>query len=295
MNEWVIIGVPTSAGAHYGGQERAPDALRAADLAGRLTEAGLTVTDAGNLPGAVFAVDHQQQGARNVAAVARVANEVADAVARTMADGKLPLVLGGDCTITLGAVAGLRRRHPDGGLVYLDGDTDVSLPSEGSGVLDSMGVSHLLGRGAPELTHLGGAVPLLEPARLAILGPDPRETTDDGRAFLSQAGVDLQEAPAFMADPAAAAKRAVAAVTSASERYLVHFDIDVVDSGDLPLGNFPHYGSGVTLDAALAALRVLCADPACTGLVLTEINPTHDPAGSELDRLVRGLALALAG
>jgi arginase len=295
MNEWVIIGVPTSAGAHYGGQERAPDALRAADLAGRMTDAGLSVSDAGNLPGAVFAVDNQHQGARNVAAVARVANEVADAVARTMADGKLPLVLGGDCTITLGAVAGLRRRHPDGGLVYLDGDTDVSLPREGSGVLDSMGVSHLLGRGAPELTHLGSAVPLLEPARLAILGPDPRETTDEGRAFLSQAGVDLQEAPVFMADPAAAAKRAVAAVTSASERYLVHFDVDVVDSGDLPLGNFPHYGSGVTLDAALAALRVLCADPACNGLVLTEINPTHDPAGSELDRLVRGLALALAG
>ena len=152
MNEWVIIGVPTSAGAHYGGQERAPDALRAADLAGRMTDAGLSVTDAGNVPGAVFAVDHQHQGARNVAAVARVANEVADAVARTMADGKLPLVLGGDCTITLGAVAGLRRRHPDGGLVYLDGDTDVSLPREGSGVLDSMGVSHLLGRGAPEPT-----------------------------------------------------------------------------------------------------------------------------------------------
>jgi arginase family enzyme len=78
-----------------------------------------------------------------------VAREVADAVAGVAGAGRLPLVVGGDCTITLGVIAGFRRRHPDVGLVYLDGDTDVGLPdSGGSGILDSMGVSHLLGRGA---------------------------------------------------------------------------------------------------------------------------------------------------
>ena len=50
MDEWVMIGVPTSAGAHHAGQELAPDALRAAGLADRLLKAGLTVTDAGNWP-----------------------------------------------------------------------------------------------------------------------------------------------------------------------------------------------------------------------------------------------------
>jgi arginase len=294
MSEWVIIGVPTSAGAHHAGQDLAPDALRAAGLASQLTGAGLTVTDAGNLPGAVFSADREHPAARSVAAVARVAGEVADVVAAVMADGKLPLVLGGDCTITLGAVAGMQRRYPDAGLIYLDGDTDVNVPGDGSGILDSMGVSHLLGRGAPELTHLGQTVPLLEPDRLAILGPDPRETTDEGRAFLASAGVNLQEGPAFTADPAEAAKHAIAAVTAAASRYLVHFDIDVVDSGDLPLGNYPHYGSGVSLEAALTALRLLRSDPAFAGLVLTEVNPTYDPAGSELRRLVTGLATVLA-
>jgi arginase len=293
VNEWVMIGVPTSAGAHHAGQDLAPDALRAAGLADQLARAGLIVTDAGNLPGAVFAADRANPAARNIAAVARVAARVADAVDAAAGDGKLPLVLGGDCTITIGAVAGLRRRHPDAGLIYLDGDTDLGVPGDGgSGILDSMGMSHLLGRGAHELTHLGGTVPL-EPARLAILGADPRETSDAGRHFLASAGVHLQEAPALIADPAGAAKRAVTAVTSASGRYLVHFDIDVVDSGDLPLGNFPHYGSGVTLDAALTALRVLCSDPAFAGLVLTEVNPTHDPGGRELGRLVSGLGPAL--
>ena len=295
MNEWVMIGVPTSAGAHHAGQELAPDALRAAGLADRLVAAGLSVSDAGNLPGAVFAADRGAAGARNLAAVAKVAAEVADAVADVVASGLLPLLLGGDCTITIGAVAGFRRRHRDGGLIYVDGDADLGVPGDGgSGILDSMGVSHLLGRGATELTDLGGQAPLLEPARLAILGSDPRETSDADREFLAEQGVSFQEAPAFITDPAGAAERALAAVTQGSGQFLVHFDVDIVDSGDLPLGNFPHYGSGVLLDHVVAGLRVLRAHPSFAGLVLTEVNPTHDPGGSELDRLADALATALA-
>jgi len=295
VHEWVIIGVPTSAGAHHAGQELAPDAIRAAGLADRLQEAGLHVTDSGNLAIAVFAPDRGSPGARNLAAVARVAAEVADTVAKVIATDRLPLVLGGDCTITIGAVAGLKRCHADGALIYVDGDADLGVPgNEDSGILDSMGISHLLGRGAPELAGLGGRTPLLEPARLAILGSDPRETDDAGRAFLADSGVSFQEAPVFIADPAAAAERALAKVTSASGRFLVHFDVDVVDSGDLPLGNFPHYGSGVLLEHALTALHVLRSHPSFAGLVVTEVNPTYDPAGSELTRLVSGLASALA-
>jgi arginase len=295
MAEWVMIGVPTSAGAHHAGQELAPDALRAADLAGRLAAAGLSVTDDGNLPGGLFAPDPGTTGARNLAAVARVAGEVADTVAGIASGGRLPLVLGGDCTITVGAVAGLKRCHDDAGLVYLDGDADLGVPGDGgSGILDSMGISHLLGRGAPELAGLGGQVPLLEPARLAILGSDPRETSDGDRDYLAGLGVSFQEAPAFIADPAGAAERALAAVTPSSEHVLLHFDVDVVDSADLPLGNFPHYGSGVRLEQVLSALRVLRAHPSFAGLVLTEVNPTHDPGGRQLGRLVDVLADALA-
>jgi len=45
--------------------------------------AGETVDDAGDLPGAVFAVDHDHPGGRNLPAVVRVARQVADAVAAT--------------------------------------------------------------------------------------------------------------------------------------------------------------------------------------------------------------------
>ena len=41
-----VIGVPCSAGAHHGGLERGPAALRAAGLPGRLRQAGWEVSDA---------------------------------------------------------------------------------------------------------------------------------------------------------------------------------------------------------------------------------------------------------
>ncbi len=151
---WVVIGVPSSAGAHHAGQDRAPAALRAAGLIEALRAAGESVRDAGDLPGAVFQADHEHPRARNLAAVVRVAREVADAVA-AVDEGELPLVIGGDCTITLGVIAGFRRRHPDVGLVYVDGDADLGTGTDtGSGILDSAGVAHLLGQGVPELAGL---------------------------------------------------------------------------------------------------------------------------------------------
>ena len=296
MREWAVIGVPTSAGAHHAGQEQAPAALRGAGLIERLRDAGLSVADAGDLPGATFATDHDHPSARSLAAVAQVARQVADAVATVVGDGRLPLVVGGDCTITLGVIAGFRRSHPEVGLLYVDGDADVSTPeSASSGILDAMGVAHLLGHGAPELTNLAGAAPLLEPYRLAMVGGDPREIDLTGRQFLADAGVSYQEGPALAADPAGVAQRALAAVTARSEPLVVHLDVDVVDSGDLPLGNFPHYGSGVLLEHVVACLRPLLAHESVAGLVLTEVNPTHDGDGTLIRRYLDGLIRALAG
>jgi arginase len=76
---------------------------------------------------------------------------------------------------------------------------------------------------------------------------------------------------------------------------VVHFDVDVVDSGDLPLGNFPHDNSGVTLTAATQCLRLLLADhPPRAGLVLTEVNPSYDPGGRRLERYIDALVSAIA-
>ena len=95
------------------------------------------------------------------------------------------------------------------------------------------------------------------------------------------------------ASPVETARRALSAVGPAGP-LLVHFDVDVIDSGELPLANFPHYDSGVTAAAAFACLRELCQAGAPSGLVLTEVNPTHDPSGDLLSRYIDGVIGALA-
>src|SRR3989449_10587559 len=66
-----LIGVPSSAGAHGPGQEKAPAALREAGLLGALFEAGLPVGDLGDLSTVRFEPDcpnRQQQSVGHVAA-----------------------------------------------------------------------------------------------------------------------------------------------------------------------------------------------------------------------------------
>ena len=69
---------------------------------------------------------------------------------------------------------------------------------------------------------------------------------------------------------------------------------DATRESSLPLANYPHHGEGLSFDAAMTVLRELCASPAFTALVLTEVNPTHDPGGELLGRYVDGVAAALA-
>jgi arginase family enzyme len=100
-----------------------------------------------------------------------------DRVSAAVGAALLPLVLGGDRTIRGGVVAGLTR-HRETALVHLDGDADLGTPdTTGSGVLDTMGMTHLLGGGASALAGIGPRRPLLRPARVALLGFDPAELT----------------------------------------------------------------------------------------------------------------------
>jgi arginase len=291
----VVLGVASSAGTHHAGQERAPRALRAAGLLERLRSAGISVDDHGDVVSEIFAVDHTQPTRRNLPAVARVIRVVADRVAGVDAAGDVPLVIGGDCTITLGVVAGLQRRRPGIGLFYFDGDADLATPqTTTSGVLDAMGIAHLLGLADTELALVGGRRPMLADDRLVLFGVDESDPESFQPAVLAaHPGLRHYADRQVRADPAGCAAAALSALRRASDGIVVHFDVDAVDSGDLPLANYPHYGTGITLDQAAEVLRVAVAAPDVAAVVLTEVNPSHDPDGRQLQRYATAVGDAL--
>ena len=290
-----IIGVPSSAGAHHAGQDLAPAALRAHGFAERLAAAGLQVEDTGDVAGEVFTVDRDDPAHRNLGAVVRVARAVAGAVADVRRAGSVAVVLGGDCTITLGVVAGVQRGDPSVALAYFDGDADLNTPARTrNGILDAMGIAHLLGLADTELARLDGRSPILDDDHLVMLGYDEGDPDAfDGSVLAARPRLRHVPDHELRADPAGVARKAVAALSPVAGSLVVHFDVDAVNSGDLPLGNFPHYGTGVGLDAAGDVLRELCAAPGLAAVVLTEVNPTYDPAGMQVARYVETVTRAL--
>jgi arginase len=289
-----LLGVPTSAGSHNAGQEKAPAALRSAGLVEQLAERGAGVRDFGDLPVARHRPAERADGVRDLGRVRMVAGQVADRVGEIRAAGLLPLVLGGDCTITLGVVAGLAR-HDDVGLMYFDGDADLSTPqTSGSGVLDTMGMTHLLGGGVAALSGFGPRQPLVRADQVELFGFDPDELDTGEWTRLTGRNLHATPAPAVRQDPAGRAADALSRLAARSDSVLVHFDVDVLDTGAFPLANFPHF-AGLTLDEAASCLGVFCRSAKFAGLVVTEVNPDHDPDGVLLPALVGMLCAAVAG
>jgi arginase len=289
-----VLGVPTSAGAFAPGQEKAPAALREAGLVEALRERGVEVRDLGDRPVWRWRPDRERPRAQNAAAVAEIARDTARRVEAALADGGPLLVLGGDCSIELGTLAG----HGAGvGIVYLDLHPDLNTPeSVVEGTFDWMGMAHALGvDGAdPEVAGVGPRTPLLRDDQVVFLGYGPRATRPfelDLMARRGLAGVPVDE---LARDPEAAAARALDAL--AADRVVVHFDVDVVDFNDAQLSEERVRGDGVTLDEAMRALGVLARSERVSAITVTELNPDHaDEQGEQLRRFVERLAGALAG
>jgi arginase len=288
-----VLGVPTSAGAFAPGQEKAPAALREAGLIEALAAQGREVTDRGDSEVWRWRPDRDHPRAQNVDAVAAIARETAERVAA--AEGPL-LVLGGDCSIELGTLAGTLAREESVGLVYLDMHPDLNTPeSVTEGTFDWMGMAHALGveGAAPELTGVGPRTPLLRDDQVVFLAYGPEAARPFELNAMIERGLAAVGEGAVKAEPEASARRALDALDAS--RILVHFDVDVIDFNDAQLSEEAVRGDGLTLDAAVRALGVLCADERFAALTVTELNPDHaDEQGEELRRFVDALAGALA-
>jgi arginase len=293
-----VISAPTSAGAFAPGQEDAPAALRSAGLLDALRTAGRDVVDRGDIARFRWSVDHTEPRAMNAAAVVAGVQAVAERMAAAIGEGDTPLVLGGDCTVGIGTVAAAVRAGAEPRLVYFDLHPDLNTPaSVPDGALDWTGVAHMLGiEGADDrLAGAGPRRPLLADDDVILLGAGPEQSTAHERATIDARGLRPIAVDDVRANPGAAARRALERATAEGRRFLVHFDVDVIDFSDAPLSENTGRGIGITFDAAFAALDVLVHHDALLGLTVTELNPHHGAEdGSDLTRFARRLATALS-
>jgi arginase len=238
--------------------------------------------------------DPARPDAMNLDAVRQTANAVAAHVADAMSADETVLVLGGDCTVELGTVAGALRGEDSIGVVYIDLDVDLNTPQASDGALDWTGVAHLLDLpgAAEELSGLGTRRPMLGPADILLFGAD--NITAGEAETIRARSLETIALSAVQADPAAASRRAVT-WGSRYRRLLVHLDVDVLAYTDFPIAENVRRGVGLRFEQLSAALAPLLAAPNWRALTLTEVNPDHAPDESEtFRRLIGMLADALA-
>ncbi|MGD8404161.1 MAG: arginase family protein [Anaerolineales bacterium] len=292
-----LIGAPSSAGAHWPGQEKAPQYLRDAGLVSYLENAGFGVIDYGDLPLVRFSPDKLHRHQQNLAAVVDVANRVADQIELALINDNLPLVIGGDCTIGLGVIAGFLRKDNDLGLLYFDGHVDLNTPvTSSSGILDSMGIAHLLGEPgtADMLSHIGERFPLMPEDRIVLFGYNPTEINPHEKDLLTRHQLRQYPLPEIQGKAAQVARDAVQYLEEQVKRFVVHFDVDVIDFTDLPIADVPQFNQGMLVSEAMACLSVFASSSKFGGLIITEFNPDHSGTDyADVTTFIEGLTKAL--
>jgi arginase len=283
-----VFGVPSAAGGSGPGMERGPFALRSAGLLDALRSGGRRVVNLSDL--SLFTFDGDVRSPGSVTKAACAAAAAADEMTRALAEG-FALLLGGDCSLVVGAVAGVARaRGGPVGLVYLDANADLNTPDTSpTGCLAGMALATALGRGPGELSSI--ARPSVDPDHVALVG---FRALDRGeRSRIADLGLALPAVASRSLGMRATAALALDGVNNADGPVLVHLDVDLLGPGEMPTKASLTPGQGLSWDEASALLAALVASPRVVALEVAEFDPTGDPEGASARRVVELLARAV--
>ena len=275
-----MIGVPLDFGASRRGVEMGPAALRIAQMAESLREIGHAVTDVGDIPVPERATVLPELAGRGfLPIITHVCEQLADETADAVAEGEVPLVLGGDHSLVAGSFAGAARhcasRGERVGCLYLDTHGDLHTPETSlTGNVHGMPLAHLLGHGDDRLRSIAGPCPALLPEHLVLVGirdldpPEKVAVKAWGITCFTMRDIDELGLREVM-------RRALAIATSASDRLWVSCDMDWVDPDHAPGVGTPVRG-GATYREAHLAMEMIADTGKLIGLDLVETNPILD-------------------
>jgi arginase len=237
---------------------------------------------------------------RNGLSIRRYSEALARQVSQTLASGKAPLVIGGDCSNLLGCLLGVRRVGRCG-LVHVDGHSDFFHPGNYDttarlGSAAGMDLALATGRGETLLTVWEGIDgPLVADADVVQIGE--RDELDPNYAYRDVQGTAIHQLTVRHVKAtgiAAAAKEAVDYVRSRGlERLWLHVDVDVLDENVMPAVDSP--GSpGLDFTELTSLLSKLCLGAPVIGADIAVFDPDLDPTGVHAANLATCLGHGLA-
>lgn len=216
---------------------------------------------------------------RRLSTLRRVRELVQDAVS----NGDDPaIVIGGDCGVSVGAVAavvGEGGAASDVALVWLDAHADLHTPETVvSGAFHGMVLRAVLGEGVEGMTLPAGAI---TPDRVLLVGT--RDLAAPEEDYIAETGMRMLPVES-LADPASVV--AAVAETGAS-RVFLHIDLDVLDPGAVAGLAFPVPFGAQPADL-IATIKALRERFPLAGAAITEFSPSSpDDAVDDLGTILR--------
>jgi arginase len=281
---WVLVGAPLDCSGTGRGEARTPRALRDAGLAQRTG-----ARDAGDVDATVDDPNRDARtGVIGFEQIRRASSEIDSTVLAVLEEGGKPLLVGGDCTVLVGALAAAKERLGRVGLAFVDGHLDFfGGETSPSGEAADMDLAFVTGYGPEGLVDLAGPPPIAEPGDVVVMGhrADPEEG-EPRESDLVDKRVQLVEAPAIKrGDPERLGRYVAERLKAQARRFWVHFDVDVFDQEEMPAVSYP-LPNGLSWEHAEALLRPLVGSRRLVGLSVADFVPDKDPDGRYARRLV---------
>ncbi len=213
---------------------------------------------------------------RNADAIVNYSLQFADQIGKIIDNNKIPLVVGGDCSLLIGAGVALKRRG-NFGVFYIDGHTDYMWPefSQTAGAA-GMDLAIVAGKGHDKLTNIDGLKPYIKEENAFCFGN--REYDPD------YVGLTLNSDLHYF-DLAAIRQKGLTAITDEFLRmveenkldgFWIHLDVDVLNDEVMPCVD-SRQEDGLWYDELKQTLQNLVVSPYFTGMEITILDPTLDP------------------
>jgi arginase len=274
-----LVGVPTDIGAGARGGSMGPEALRVAGLQSALESLGLPVIDRGDVAGPANPMKPPEAGYRHLDEVVAWCRSTRDAVAACLEAGELPVVLGGDHSLSIGSIAAVARWCRDAGkelfVLWLDAHADYNVPATSpSGNIHGMPAAVISGHGHPRLLALGDACPMVAPSSIVQIGVrsvDPQEkalVVRNGSVTFDMRQVDELGMRRTM-------ERALERVARAGAHLHVSFDVDFLDPAIAP-GAATLVPGGPNYREAQLCMEMLHDSGLVGSADVVELNPAVD-------------------
>ncbi|MBK6323916.1 arginase [Candidatus Aalborgicola defluviihabitans] len=277
-NKISLIGAPTDIGAGSRGASMGPEALRVAQIASVLTQQGLEVLDRGNLSGPANPWLPPVNGYRHLAEVTDWNQTVHDAVYTELADGRLPILLGGDHCLGIGSISAVARHCRDTGkklrILWLDAHADFNTSAlTPSGNIHGMPMACLCGHGPKELIEIGGHVPAISPKWIRQIGI--RSVDEGEKRFVHQMDLEVFDMRYIDEMGMRAAVELALALVDANTHLHVSFDVDFLDP-DIAPGVGTTVRGGPNYREAQLCMEMIADTGRLASLDVMELNPALD-------------------